>query len=196
LLALRVIAALVAVHADVGQADRRGLGVPGLPKETGDDVPPAGVFAGLHGAAEAVNGQQLSWLDSVVISWQSDAMAAKTGVVVTSVNETRKWVSSADLDLICQAWHDYEGDVTVFESAVGVLLVGRLLGYDALRVLHSWRTLRKYEGILGISFKDFPGRTAESQRLNGIRRADKFAQFWKALGAGVASEPQAKVLRK
>lgn len=121
-------------------------------------------------------------------------MAKKKDYDITPAKETREWMRDEDFERVCKAWEDYAGDVTVFESAVGALFVGRLIGYEGLQMLHSWRTLRKYEGILGITFKDtFPGRTKDSRRLNGIRRADTFKAFWKALGAGVASEPDAKV---
>jgi hypothetical protein len=123
-------------------------------------------------------------------------VAKKKDYTVASAAESRTWMQEEDLRAICHAWERYTGDVTVFESAVGALLVGRLIGYDGLRVLHSWRTLRNYEDLLGLEggFKSvLKTRTSDSRRLNGVRRADTFAAFWKALGAGVASEPDAKV---
>ncbi|HEX4123401.1 MAG TPA: hypothetical protein VHY37_01645 [Tepidisphaeraceae bacterium] len=117
----------------------------------------------------------------------------KQKIVRTAPAVTRTWMQDADWDVICKAFHGYKGQAGVFESAVGALIVGRLLGFQALQVLHSWKTLREYEKHLGIVFKEvLPARTEESQRLAGIRRADTFRQFWKAIAAGVGSEDGAK----
>ena len=121
-------------------------------------------------------------------------MAKKSDIHVSKAAVTETWMKESDFEIICKAWENFHGQVEVFESAVGALLVGRLAGYDVLRVLHSWRTLKNYEEILGISFKDLlPARTADSRRVNGIRYAEKFQQFWKALAGGVAAEPNARV---
>jgi hypothetical protein len=124
-------------------------------------------------------------------------MAKKIDFHVSKASETRDWILEDDLVVICRAWENFEGDLQVFESAVGALLFGRLAGFDALRVVHSWRTLRKYEQILGIAFKDrLRERTADSRRVNGIRYADKFREFWRAIAAGVSAEPEARMAVK
>jgi hypothetical protein len=121
-------------------------------------------------------------------------MAKKKGERASAV-EIRAWLKPEDLDVICRAWVEYVGLLEVFESAVGALVVGRFGGYDVLRLLHGSRTLRRYETILNISFKErLPSRTKDSSRMHGIRRADKFQQFWKALAGGVGSEPGAKAV--
>jgi hypothetical protein len=124
-------------------------------------------------------------------------MAKKSKIHVSKAAVTETWMKESDFEVICKAWENFQGQVEVFESAVGALLVGRLGGYDVLRVLHSWRTLKNYEEILDIKFKDvLPARTADSRRVNGIRYAEKFEQFWKAIAGGVASEPNARVAIK
>ena len=118
---------------------------------------------------------------------------AKRKHPATSPKETRRWIRESDLEVICQAWHDYEGDTPIFASAAGALIVGRLMGYDGLKVMHSWRTLRKYEAVLGIKFDEvLEARTKDSRRLNGIRYAESFQAFWKAIAGGVAQMPDAK----
>ena len=114
---------------------------------------------------------------------------------VAEPSESRTWMKEEDLMTICTAWEDFSGPTDVAESAIGALIVGRLIGYDGLRVIHSWKTLRKYEEILKISFKEtLPARTPDSRRITGIRLADKFQAFWKAIAGGVSSEPNAKVV--
>jgi hypothetical protein len=123
---------------------------------------------------------------------RGDALAQRK-IKPTRAAETRTWIHDGDIDLICRAWEDYEGQIDVFESAVGALFVARLGGYDVLRLAHGSRTLRRYEKILKISFKQYTAeRTDDSHRIIGIRRAEKFKQFWKAIAAGIGSEPGAK----
>ena len=120
-------------------------------------------------------------------------MKSKNKIYVSEAEDTRRWIQEEDLMVICRAWRNYEGDLAVFEGAVGAYFLGRFAGYDALRVVHSWRTLRKYEQILGIRFKEqVNGRTPDSRRVNGIRYAENFQAFWKAIAAGVSSQEEAK----
>ena len=122
-------------------------------------------------------------------------MSKKRDWNVTPAKQTRKWMVDDDLDIICRAFENYEGAAEVIEGAIGALLIGRLVGYNGLRVVHSWRTLKKYEGILGIEFgKLLPEKTEDTDRINGIRYARKFKAFWKALAAGVSSEEGARDL--
>jgi hypothetical protein len=125
-------------------------------------------------------------------------MKIKVEIPETDPKDARERILEEDLVLIGEAWRDFEGQLEVFESAVGALMLGRLAGFDALRVVHGSRTLRRYEGVLcGISFKErLEPRTKDSMRVNGLRRAVEFKQFWKALGAGIASEPGAKDLAR
>lgn len=95
--------------------------------------------------------------------------------------------------IIANAIDRYEGQIEVLESAVGALLFGRVCGWQALRVAHSSPTLRRYEKILGIDFREvLDDRTIFSRRIAGVRRADAFGKFWHALGAGIFSNPEAK----
>jgi hypothetical protein len=121
----------------------------------------------------------------------------KVAIPKTDASDVLKRISQADLVAIAEAFRDFEGATEVFESAVGALIVGRFMGFDALRVLHGSRTIKRYEEILGITFRrTLAPRTSDSLRLNGIRYAEKFKAFWKALAAGVASEPGAREVVK
>jgi hypothetical protein len=124
-------------------------------------------------------------------------MAKQSEIKKTPPAKTKQWILDDDLlQVICEAWDNYKGPVEVIESALGALLIGRLAGYNALRITHSWRTLRKYEDILNIKFADvLPDETPESDRVNGIRYAKKFKAFWKAIAAGVSTQEGAKNVR-
>jgi len=100
------------------------------------------------------------------------------------------------LEIIKDACYDGKGDCTVLESAIGALCFGREVGWHGLRTVHSSRTMRRYEGVLGVKFKDvLPDRTRHSPRLWGIVLADKFGKFWQAIAAGKVSSQEAKMIR-
>jgi hypothetical protein len=92
------------------------------------------------------------------------------------------------LEILNTAQEQYEGDCTVLESAMGALVWGRIVGWHGLRVIHSSRTFKRYEEILGIEFREvLPEQTEQSERLNGIRLAKKFKKFWQAISSGEIS---------
>lgn len=100
---------------------------------------------------------------------------------------------SEDLKTIFQANDEFDGTIWDLEAAVGCLIVGRLMGWQAIRISHDIRTLAKYEKILGVKFKEvLPQRTVDSTRLKGIQYADKFGKFWQAFNAGLLRGPEAR----
>lgn len=97
------------------------------------------------------------------------------------------------LKIIEEAVDRYTGDVTVLESAVGALVIGRLFGWHVLRLIHSGRTFAKYEGILGIKFRDeLPDRGPEAHTIGGIKLADKIGKFWQAIAGGQLVGPDVR----
>ena len=101
--------------------------------------------------------------------------------------------------IIDSAFLDYEGDVTVFYSAVGALMLGRKVGWEGLRVTMASRTFASYERQLGIKWrKVLPRRGPDSGRLYGIRRAEKFKnlKLWQLITSGQIPVAEAKMARK
>ncbi len=96
--------------------------------------------------------------------------------------------------IIDEACKKFQGDATVLESAVGALVLGRKFGWQGIRVMHSRVTYEKYEEKLGIEFaKVLPERGPDSERLAGIRIADKLGQFWRAISGGVSAKEAAQI---
>lgn len=95
---------------------------------------------------------------------------------------------------ICEkALKNYKGNVQILESAIGALVMGRMLGWHVLRLIHSSRTYSSYEKILGVKFKEIlPPRTKESTSVYGIRMADGIGKFWQALAGGMLATQEAK----
>lgn len=85
-----------------------------------------------------------------------------------------------------QAIQAYSGDWNVLEAALGMLRMGALFGWKGIRIVHSKRTIRRYEQILGIEVKAlFPEEGPESYRLSGLTEAKLHNQFWKAVGGDI-----------
>ena len=76
----------------------------------------------------------------------------------------------------------FHGQIDELESAVGMYMIGRLMGWKVLFIVHNKRTIRKYEEILGINVREEfaeEGPFADkSQALNLIK---KVGGFWKAV---------------
>ncbi len=85
--------------------------------------------------------------------------------------------------MIDQISEKFIGQAPDLESAIGMLMVGRLFGWKVLYLVHSRRTINKYVEILGISDcqEFFPAETENSKRSMGYKIASKVSNFWKAV---------------
>lgn len=103
----------------------------------------------------------------------------------------------ADLDRIeREAVINFEGQLDDLEKAIGMLRLGHHLGWRVLVISHSKRTIRKYEGILGITFREyFPPEGPSSDRSRGFRLAEGLANFWKGV-SGEEKIPDRNVIQR
>jgi hypothetical protein len=96
------------------------------------------------------------------------------------------------LRIIDKAWGRFHGDTTVLASAIGTLVFGRKVGWQALRLIYSRATFNKYEGLLGIKFREIlPKRGPDANSILGIRMADKIGEFWQAVSSGLVPAREA-----
>lgn len=66
------------------------------------------------------------------------------------------------------------------ESALGMYMIGFHFGWKVLYVIHSKKTIRKYEEILGISVRDvFEEYGPDADRTNAYAVIQKVSSFWK-----------------
>ena len=66
------------------------------------------------------------------------------------------------------------------ESALGMYLVGFHFGWRVLYLVHSKRTIAKYEGILGIKISEvFPEYGPDADRTNALKVIQSVSNFWK-----------------
>ena len=74
---------------------------------------------------------------------------------------------------------NYSGDATVLGNAIGALVLGRYVGWRALRVVYSNKSYSKYQNILGIQFKDvLRERDIYSKKSLALRVLDEVGGFW------------------
>ena len=76
----------------------------------------------------------------------------------------------------------FKGSFEELESAIGMMVLGRLLGWKVLVLLHNKRTIRKYEEILGISVREaFPEEGPLASKSVAYEWVTKAGQFWKGV---------------
>jgi hypothetical protein len=88
---------------------------------------------------------------------------------------------------IKKAFTEYSGDFTVFESAIGALFLGVMIGWRPLLIIHSPKTIKRYEKILDIDFKKILPETIESlsDRSRGYQIVAALDKFWPAVTGNV-----------
>ena len=66
------------------------------------------------------------------------------------------------------------------ESALGMYRIGFHFGWKVLYLIHSKRTIKKYEGILGIKASEiFPEFGPDADRTNAHKLIQSVSSFWK-----------------
>lgn len=77
---------------------------------------------------------------------------------------------------------NFVGMIDELESALGMLRIGHHVGWKVIYMVHSKKTVRKYEEILDIKVREiFPERGPSAGRSVGLALADKFTNFWKVV---------------
>lgn len=88
----------------------------------------------------------------------------------------------------------FTGQLDELESALGMLAMGHHFGWKILYLIHSKKTVRKYEDILGVKIRDiFPERGPSSYRSFGLALTDKIGNFWKVAGGDIKIPDRRKV---
>jgi len=86
------------------------------------------------------------------------------------------------MEIIDSAIQNFQGNSDVLESAIGALHVGRKMGWKILYLTHSTYTIRRYEKILGCSFREIlDDETKYSTKSIAFLAVKKVSNFWKAV---------------
>ena len=100
------------------------------------------------------------------------------------------------VDLVDEAIYEFEGQLDNLEAAIGMLFLGRQVGWRPLVLIHNKRTIRKYEEILGIDIrKYFPEDTPRSVRSWAYKGAKAVGNFWKAVSGEVPLEKRRELAK-
>ena len=98
------------------------------------------------------------------------------------------------VDIEGNAIAGFTGQLDELESALGMLLMGHHFGWKVLYLIHSKKTIRKYEDILGIKIRDIFLETGPSSyRSVGLTLAMKASNFWKVVSGEEKIENRRKI---
>jgi hypothetical protein len=85
-------------------------------------------------------------------------------------------------DLFDKVTQNFKGGMDELESSIGMYVLGRHFGWKVLYIVHSKKTVAKYESILGIDVrKEFPEEGNFAEVSIGYRIAKGFSNFWKVV---------------
>lgn len=102
----------------------------------------------------------------------------KQDVLAEISDEERRELVDIEGDAIA----GFVGQLPELESALGMLLMGHHFGWKVLYLIHSKKTIRKYEDILGVRIREiFPETGPSSDRSVGLALAMKASNFWKVV---------------
>lgn len=86
------------------------------------------------------------------------------------------------LDSVVRAPRPEGFQLDELESALGMYVIGHHFGWKVLYMVHTKRTIRKYEEILGRKVVDmFPEVGPDADRTNAYRVIEAASNFWKAV---------------
>ena len=95
----------------------------------------------------------------------------------------------AAFDKVGVAVANFSGSLEELEKAVGMLMVGYHFGWKVLLLVHSKRTIKKYETILDINIKEFfPAEGRSSKRSMGLDLAKQIGNFWQVVSGDIKVE--------
>lgn len=92
----------------------------------------------------------------------------------------------AFLDKVIRMERDEPVPIPELEAALGMFVMAHFTGWKVLYFLHTARTIKKYESILGIRLKDeFPEFGDDANRTNAYKVIERTSNFWKLVSGEV-----------
>ncbi len=92
----------------------------------------------------------------------------------------------AAFDKAAYAVASYSGSLEDLEKAIGMLMAGYHFGWKVLMLVHSKRTIKKYEKILDIDIREFfPAEGRSAQRSMGLDLAKQIGNFWQVVSGDI-----------
>jgi hypothetical protein len=76
----------------------------------------------------------------------------------------------------------FQGKYNDLERALGILRMGHHVGWKVLHIVHSPKSITKYEKVLGVRLRDnFPAEGPSSCRSRGFNGLSGVTNFWGAV---------------
>ena len=81
---------------------------------------------------------------------------------------------------------NFNGELDELENALGMMTIGRLMGWKVLVLVHNKRTIRKYQQILGIDIRtEFPPEGPLTYKSVAYGFIQKAGEFWKGVSGDI-----------
>ena len=85
-----------------------------------------------------------------------------------------------------EAIRSFRGNLDELEGAVGMYMLGHRMGWKVLYIIHSKKTVRQYEAILGIDVRaEFEEEGPDVERSLGFLAVRAVSNFWKFVSGEV-----------
>lgn len=95
----------------------------------------------------------------------------------------------AAFDKAGEAVANFSGSLEELEKAIGMMMIGYHFGWKVLLLVHSKRTIKKYEKILDIDIREFfPAEGASAKRSIGLDLAKQIGNFWQVVSGDIKVE--------
>jgi len=125
------------------------------------------------------------------MSESDDTRYQKNLAALAQMSESEK---AAAFDQAGKAIAGFSGSLEELEKAIGMLVLGYHFGWKVLLLVHSKRTIRKYEKILGIQVKVlFEPEGPSAQRSMGLDLAKKIGNFWQVVSGDIKVENRREI---
>ena len=86
------------------------------------------------------------------------------------------------LRVVDEAIARYTGDVSVLETAIGALMLGRRVGWRPLLMMHTTATIARYQQVLGLKFREvLPEVGPLAGKSLGWSMLGRMKDFWKVV---------------
>jgi len=99
------------------------------------------------------------------------------------------------LKLINKIVLEFHGDLRELELAIGILSIGRQFGWKVMYLMHSRKTIKRSEALLGIKIMEVlpetANRTEDSQAWKALQ---KVTNFWKAVKGEISGVRSTKTI--
>ena len=91
------------------------------------------------------------------------------------------------IETCLKAIKPFRGNVGTLESAIGAYVIGTKVGWRVLYLCHNKSTIKTYEKLLGVNFREVLPEVGElAHKSLSWQAMQKIGNFWKAVKGEIA----------